>query len=413
MLIFVAMLSLRKIALGALAALSLLACQKDVLPYGNTVGNPAVERDVSPGLGYQKVMILYSEGYNDLTGSLSDNITQLCQGEIPSMNQRNVVVVYSHSALRRADYTTDTEPVLYRLYLRGGKAVRDTLKRFDAGANTMTPDFMRSVLESVRQLFPAHSYGLVYTSHGNGWIPSGYEGEGSYMNVAPSWIGAQFDGSSGNRLSLDIDQLAKAIPFHLEYIAFDACLMGGVEVVYELKDVCDYIIASPTEVMSYGFNYPTMCSHLLCDGPSDLQGVCEDYYQLYVQNNECATIGLYDCSKIRNVAQLCKGIFQAHKGEVFSVRADNVQSYNYSFDYNYDFKDYCRALKASEAELEELEKALSELVIYKNSTPYFIYTKIDPERFSGIGCYIPTKNRPTLNDYYSQTAWNKATGLLD
>ena len=168
MLIFVAMLSLRKIALGALAALSFLACQKDVLPYGNTVGNPAVERDVSPGLGYQKVMILYSEGYNDLVGNLALNIEQFCQGDIPYFNERNVVLVYSHAAERRGDYTTKTAPALYRLYTRGGVVCKDTLATFDLLANTMTPDFMRSVMETARRSFPSNHYGLVITSHGNG-----------------------------------------------------------------------------------------------------------------------------------------------------------------------------------------------------------------------------------------------------
>ena len=68
------------------------------------------DREPVPGLGYQKVLILYSEGYNDLVGNLALNIEQFCQGDIPYFNERNVVLVYSHAAERRGDYTTKTAP---------------------------------------------------------------------------------------------------------------------------------------------------------------------------------------------------------------------------------------------------------------------------------------------------------------
>jgi hypothetical protein len=41
------------------------------------------------------------------------------------------------------------------------------------------------------------------------------------------------------------------------FILFDACLMGGVEIVSELKEVSEYIVASPAEVPEKGFPYTT------------------------------------------------------------------------------------------------------------------------------------------------------------
>ena len=403
---------MKSIMMTVLCAVALASCTKITAPFPNSGDRMPYDRDETPGLGYQKVMILYSEGYNDLVGSLALNIEQFCQGDIPYFNERNVVLVYSHAAERRGDYTTRTEPVLYRLYTRGGVVCKDTLATFDPLANTMTPSFMRSVLETARRSFPSIHYGLVYSSHGNGWIPADYSGESIDMSIAPSWIGAQYDGSSRNRKSLDINQLRDAIPFRLDYIAFDACLMGGVEVAYELKDMCDYIVASPTEVLSYGFSYPDMAARLLADGEPDLQGLCEDYFNMCASSGSYATIGLYDCSKMQALADVSKDIFEAHRDEVMKVNPWNVQSYNYSFTYNYDFRDYVKALGASPEEMQALDRALDELVIYKNATPYFLSTPIDAERFSGIGSYIPTESRSTLNSYFRETAWNEATLLL-
>ena len=406
------MKNLKSIMMTVLCAVALASCTDISEPLPDSGNRLPYDREPVPGLGYQKVLILYSEGYNDLVGNLALNIEQFCQGDIPYFNERNVVLVYSHAAERRGDYTTKTAPVLYRLYTRGGVVCKDTLATFDLLANTMTPDFMRSVMETARRSFPSNHYGLVITSHGNGWIPSDYSGENIDMNIAPSWIGAQYDGSSRNRKSLDINQLRDAIPFHLDYIAFDACLMGGVEVAYELKDLCDYIVASPTEVISDGFNYPDMAARLFADGDPDLVGLCEDYFNMCANSGSYATIGLYDCSKMQALADVSKDIFEAHREEVMKVNPWSVQSYNYSFTYNFDFRDYVKALGASEAELQALDQALEQLVVYKNSTPYFISTPIDAERFSGIGTYIPTESRTTLNSYFRETAWNEATLLL-
>lgn len=406
------MKNLKAIILEMMCAAAAVCCTSVPEPFPDSSDRLPYDREITPGLGYQKVMILYSEGYNDLVSNLALNINQFCQGDVPFFNERNVALVYSHAAERRGDYTTRTEPVLYRLYTHGGTVCRDTIARFDPLANTLTPGFMRSVMETIARTFPSRHYGLVLSSHGNGWIPSDYSGENLDMSIAPSWIGAQYDGSYRNRKSLDISQLRDAIPFRLDYIAFDACLMGGVEVAYELKDLCDYIVASPTEVISDGFNYTNMASRLLGDGDPDLQGLCEDYFNMCANSDSYATIGLYDCSKMQDLADVSRDIFEAHRDEVMLVNTWDVQSYNYSFSYNYDFRDYVRTLNASEEELQALDKVLAELVIYKNSTPYFISTPIDPDRFSGIGTYIPTSGRPTLNSCFRETAWSEATGLL-
>ena len=48
----------------------------------------------------------------------------------------------------------------------------------------------------------------------------------------------------GGTLEMEITDLASAIPMHLKCIVFDACLLGGVEVAYELRNLCDKICFS-------------------------------------------------------------------------------------------------------------------------------------------------------------------------
>ena len=61
----------------------------------------------------------------------------------------------------------------------------------------------------------------------------------------------------------DIREIADLLPFKLDYIIFDACFMGGVEVAYQFKDKCRYMCFSQTEILSDGMDYTTMISDLL------------------------------------------------------------------------------------------------------------------------------------------------------
>ena len=95
------MKNLKSILLTVLCAVALASCTDNSEPLPDSGNRLPYDREPVPGLGYQKVLILYSEGYNDLVGNLALNIEQFCQGDIPYFNERNVVLVYSHAAERR------------------------------------------------------------------------------------------------------------------------------------------------------------------------------------------------------------------------------------------------------------------------------------------------------------------------
>ena len=72
--------------------------------------------------------------------------------------------------------------------------------------------------------------------------------------------------SKSELIEIDITDLAEAIPMNMDYIIFDACFMGGVEVAYELMEKCDKMVFSQTEILADGMDYKTMCSYLFAAG---------------------------------------------------------------------------------------------------------------------------------------------------
>lgn len=367
-------------------------------------------REGVDGVGYKKVLVLYLEGFNNLSDDISENIEQLGHGFLPRKDDNLALLVYSHNTKNRGNYQTKTEPVICQAFRKNGALTLDTLKIWPKDKPSVTAEMVRNVLSFVKKEFPSASYGLLYSSHATGWIPSDYNTSNDSALLS---IGSEFgdEGSSQNR-TMNVEDFAEALPMDLEYILFDCCLMGGIESIYPFKDKVKYIIASPTEILSYGFDYTTLSNRLLMQDAIELEKVCDDYYKKY-ENGSYATVAMYNCTTLKKLASVCKPIFENHKGKAFGIKESDVQNYNYTFQYHYDLKDIIRLMGADENELESLESALSETVIYKKSTPYFINTRIDPEKYSGLSMYLPRTSRPELNELYKKTEWNMDTGFIN
>ena len=403
----------------AAAILALFSCVKDIGPFDNSGPSKKAGREGMSGLHFGKMMILYSEGYNNLQPNLDTNIDELCEGYIPPKWGNEAIVVFSHASVNKTDWTTDTEPVVFRIYEQYGEVIRDTVFRYPAETISVDKDFMKKVLGDIRDRFPSDSYGMVYTSHGTGWIPKDYKKSYDSFSIKPQGIGAEFDGtlSSYTYYQLDLEEFREAIPFHMDYIVMDACLMGGVEVVYEWRDICDYLAASPGEVLTVGFDYYKLSERLLQGDEPDLVGICRDYYEKNAvdrnqdgrQDGE-ATIALYDCGKIEALAQACAPVFEAHRAAIPTLKASQVQGFNFSYQYHFDFRDILVKLGATAEELAPVDAALADLVLYKNATEWFLSNHI--VTYSGLSMFLPTSGGTTLNECYKSTSWNQATGFV-
>ena len=235
-------------------------------------------------------------------------------------------------------------------------------------------------------------------------------------------VGQDQVGSAGEYVSyeMEIAEFADAIPMKFDYILFDACLMGGIEVAYELKDKCDRIGFSQTEVLAEGLDYKTMTEHLLKNTVPDPQAVCDDYFMQYIKQSgvyQSATISLIDCRELDQLAEVCRDIFTNHRSGLKAIRMSNVQQYFRSnYRYFYDLKSIIQEAGATAQELKSLDEALKRCVIYGAYTPKFM-EEFRILTYSGFSMYLPRDLNTAfyfeeLNSYYKTLDWNKATGLV-
>lgn len=394
----------------------------------------------------RKVLLLYSAGFNSLRSYLLDDIKDLKQGWLPGNGcNDDILLVYTHTPRVSGSYDNPTTPYLIRIYKnKEGNTISDTLVTYPQGTISSSAVQLNEVLNYVKDNFTSGSYGMIFSSHATGYLPSGYySNPGSYVfrksrmmksrgvpspvpYVEPDFdpslpmvksIGQDQVGPSQNRVSYEMElaDFAEAIPMELDYILFDACLMGGIEVAYELRDKCRKVGFSQAEVLAEGLDYKTLTQHLLLKEEPDPMGVCRDYFTQYdIQSGiyRSATISMIDCHNLEPLAEVCKDIFAAHSEGLTSIEPSAVQRfYRSNKHWFYDLESIVREAGATEEEIARLQDALDGCVLYKEHTPEFMNEfKIDI--FSGFSMYLPRTGSTELDKFYRTLQWNQATGLV-
>ena len=350
-----------------------------------------------------KTVLLYMVANNNLSYDAENSISRLQNGYIPA--EEGNLLVYKHCA--------GMDPVL--LHIKKGEegtVVADTAYRFPPRVSA-TKSALTQALNVTQALFPADSYGLILWSHGTGWIPPLASSSSAAQEQRSGSCPERTCGLDG-KVELEIRDLAQAIPYKLSFMLMDACFMGGIETAYEVKDSVDYYIGSPAEILTESFPYHKIMQHIFKSTP-DYAAVCKEYYDYYNAKSgaeRSATVALMDCSKLAEVAEVAKRVFDQYGESIASLDLSLLQPYfrGSSSKYFYDLKDLVDAI--ADASLSaEFAAALERAVLYKAATPYFIELPI--RSFCGVSTYVPGNPADTkLADYYKQYKWNQATGMI-
>lgn len=285
------------------------------------------------------------------------------------------------------------------------------------------PVVMEEVLKDMQKIAPSDSYGLILGSHASGWMKG---------NSVQSKAFGDDDG-----YNIDIPDLAnvlkKSFSEKLDFVLFDACMMGTAEVGYELKEATSHCIASVMETPVYGFPYDRILPYLYSENV-DYSAVCHEFISFNKTKDAWGTCAVMDCSQMENLASAVKAKLSEWEDALSSVSMQNVQQYGVnSYKYfSYDVLDFFRELGGksgvAETDLNEaissIQTVLDEVVIAKECIPNPSYPNtifsVDETRFCGIGMYIPGEynpyvaNKTAWNDYYKQSiSWYHAAGWDD
>lgn len=303
---------------------------------------------------------------------------------------------------------------LIKITYRNGKCYDDTLKTYNDGAMN-TPSKMSSLLNEVVKIAPAPIYSMMIGSHGVGWIYTGSTSRSMLQSIEADRarnkmlglpITRQTRYFGGSDIQMNIDDLAEGIRnsnmHHLQFLLFDDCYMANIETAYELRNVTDYLIGCPTEIMGHGMPYYEMWKYLASIQP-DYGKAVEGFYNFY-SNYEIGnvkyhygTISVTDCRKVDNMMQVLTAINSRYRiGRNVDSNLQVLDGYRPAAFF--DFADYIHRLCNNNTVLKgQFDKALAELVPYERHTAMYFSSLTEAGEHIINTCCGLTISAPSTN----------------
>ena len=312
----------------------------------------------------------------------------------------------------------------------------------DYGAeNSASAAVFGRVLRDVLSGYPADGYGLVFFSHGSGWLPAGSlqnprraasPATGSPSSLASSGSRSMgWDDGGGEDMpggmthaEMELDEFAAAIPDGtLDFIIFEACLMAGVEVAYALRGKAEYLLASPAEIISPGFTpvYPEALGYLLDRSQStDLSlKAFGERYMTHVHTLEgdyrSATLSVVSTQELDLLAARTRELHLSFTGRTDII--NELQHFDRPGSYGdspavaryFDLGQWAEAAD-SPASYASWREQLERTIVWKACTEHFLPNQngFAIRHYSGLTTYTEQEELPALNEYYRTTAWYRA-----
>jgi hypothetical protein len=397
---------------------------------------------------YRRTVVVYMAAQNSLgyANAAKADSSEIAGGTslIPSTRDNLILFI-----------DDDKAPRLYRFYKStNGKGYYTSIYQYPTDVNSADPSTLLDVLNRVKNLFPSESYGLVLWSHGTGWLPQiktfsrrytggtqrpeafGIDvGEGGDMETD-----TKADGSLGDQM--EITALAGAIGqsgLHMDYIFFDACIMQSIEVAYDLRNVTDYIVASPAMTSGYGafyydqirngfFTYPT--------NDKNIRTIVDTYYHDVMESDTTSRYyGSQGCvmsaiktSALENLARqtaLClpQAISEGQEADLSGMDG-YVDFETTSYPDCYDAAGVMHALLPT-ANYTAWRRALDACVVYQRMSDYYYFKTVGTHDYSaetqrdiycGASMFVPQQKYAmglspfNYNERFRSTAWYAAAG---
>jgi Clostripain family len=182
-------------------------------------------------------ILVYLHGDNNLEGSSVEDLEEMAA--VGSKQGFNIVVQWDRASVAGG---------IRGVVKKGDLEVRQKLPE----QNSDDPKVLSSFLQWGMKSFPAQRYGVIMWDHGGQW-DGGFGGDESNgensMNI--------FDMRGAIQSAMVTTGVKK-----LDFLAFDTCLMGGLEVLGQFADLTKLYIADPEIDYGAGWDYAASLGYL-------------------------------------------------------------------------------------------------------------------------------------------------------
>ncbi|TCK06278.1 clostripain-related cysteine peptidase [Phorcysia thermohydrogeniphila] len=354
---------------------------------------------------YKKWLVLiYINGDNNLEDAIKYDFNELNSVTYPP--QVKVVTLI--------DYLTSHEGAIYATSELTGKLelVRETPEP-DMG----DPETLKNFVEEFYHKFPAQKVALILWNHGDGWRST----QSSRAASSDEWNG---DILYMYELKGALEDLQEN-GVKIDLIGFDECLMGGLEVLVDIKDYAEAFVVSEKTEPGWGWDYELVMKKLLENLDTDAYGfgkmIVDAYREAYGNYIDSNTLAVFKKEEVETLLSAVNELANALDGNNYSLFQEaRSEALDLEIDV-YPMPDYVDLYSLAE-KLSEKGLSLPALDTIK-TTIANAYSALINTNLKGLYIYFPeTENNystcysyqspapcspyggETVNDYYNPFA---------
>jgi len=352
-------------------------------------------------------IMVYLDGDNNLEDAAIDDINEMEHGGGSSENVNVITLIDRHPAYdsSNGDWTGGR---YYKILDDNSLDINSQLLSDLGEVDMADPDTLENFLRFCFNSYPADHYALIIWDHGSGIF------------------GACVDDTTGSDAILYVDEIQSAIKNaanaygeSIDIIAFDCCLMGMIEVAYELRNLCDYFIASEETIPWDGFDYEPIIALVNANSSisakSFAMGIIDAYSTEYAaEQGTC--LSLIDQQQLLKTIPLVKNLvgnlthaITNYEYSYIIIMFARRNSRIFSDGVFVDFQHFLEMLILNtelpglEETCEQLLVQLEKIILYNWQHNSFLGTA------NGLSIFFPitTYQLPTgaMYDYANKTRW--------
>ncbi|MCK5298680.1 MAG: hypothetical protein KAJ76_07230, partial [Candidatus Heimdallarchaeota archaeon] len=243
--------------------------------------------------------MVYLDGDNDLEEAAISDIYEMERGGGTNVDINVVILVDRHG-----QYDTSngdwSDGRYYEISDDVTTSIDSVLLSTLGEVNMGDPAILQAFLEYCFVNYPAEYYCLDLWDHGNG-----------------IW-GACYDYTSPSNDRLTVDEMQSAISTatsnqgeYIDVISFDCCVMNMMEIVYELRNLCDYVVASEENIPFDGYDYEPIIAGLQADPtltPLEFSQLLVDEYGFRYATTAATCLSAIDTSKMGQLVPIMNNL---------------------------------------------------------------------------------------------------------
>ncbi len=257
---------------------------------------------------------------------------------------------------------------------------------------------LSKAINYINSKYPANRSGFVMWGHGTGWRNQDEQ------------LTKGFAYSETSKTYMTLKQLGQGLKNGLEgrrfdFIGFDTCFGGELEVVYELKDFANYFCGSEGLVMASGWDYTSLFNMFQRCESKTAQNLClcvnEQFKKQYGNTNRASIVAV-DMKYVpayftafENFAEAAAGLISSREtrnnliGGLFSNNSKRSEIYTYGAEKSDVYIDVASVIDVLieyfPAELEQLKKDFREV-----ENKLIISSWASDRQMGGLGVYFAT-----------------------